>query len=364
MVFTLALCILFSKYHMVIAEDLQLSGESYVLMDEISGRIILEKDPHKKMPMASTTKIMTTLVAIENADLNDKVVIDEQSINIEGSSIYLEKGEVMSLEDLLYGLMLRSGNDAAVAISRHVGKTEERFVDIMNAKAKSINALNTHFENPHGLSHENHYSTAYDLALITKEAFKHKEFMDISKTKSYHANREKNNYFVNKNKILWEYEGGDGGKTGYTMNAGRCLVSTSNRNGFRLIAVSLNAPNWFNDNYKLLDYGFENFKQYLIYDKGQFIRKAEVLHGKTDVELVMEDYLIYPLTEKEREKIKVSIVLDKKLEAPIKRGQRLGTLETYLDGKLIKEEKLIAKKDVYRENIVNRLFKKVNMGFN
>ena len=249
------------------AENLNLSASSYILMDEVSGRVIIEQDCHKRMPMASTTKIMTALIALEKCDLDDQVKIDERSINIEGSSIYLQNNEIITIKDLLYGLMLRSGNDAAVAIANHVSDSEEEFVELMNEKAKALNAKKTNFTNPHGLSHDDHYSTAYDLALITREAFKYDIFEEISATKSYTANRDKNEYFLNKNKTLWEYDGGDGVKIGYTSAAGRCLVSSAKRDGMRLIAVALDAPDWFNDNYKLLDLGFDNYKTYTIYSK-------------------------------------------------------------------------------------------------
>ena len=246
------------------AEISDLSARSYVLIDVVGGRILLDRDAHSKMPMASTTKIMTALIALENTSLDDKVLIDERSINVEGSSIYLKNKEVISMEDLLYGLMLRSGNDAAVAIASHVSENEEDFLKLMNEKAKSLGAVNTNFKNPHGLTQDDHYSTAYDMALITREAFKYEKFRDIVAAKSHKANRNENSYFLNKNKTLWEYPGGDGVKIGYTMAAGRCLVSSAMRDGMRLIAVSFQAPNWFNDNYKIKDYGFENFKQYTI----------------------------------------------------------------------------------------------------
>lgn len=185
------------------AENLNLSGNNYILMDADSGRIIMEKDSNKKMAMASTTKIMTALVAIEEGNLKDKVTVDDRSIDIEGSSIYLEDNEVLSLEDLLYGLMLRSGNDSSIAIANHIGKDEKEFIKKMNSKAKLIGAFNTNFQNPHGLSEENHYSTAHDLAIITREALRNESFKEIFKSKSYNANREKNAYFVNKNKTLW-----------------------------------------------------------------------------------------------------------------------------------------------------------------
>ena len=335
-------------------EGLKLSGESYVLIDTASGRIIMEKNSNKKMPMASTTKIMTALIAIEEGKLEDKVVIDNKSVGIEGSSIYLKEGEVITLQDLLYGLMLRSGNDSSIAIANHIGKDEQDFVRKMNDKASSIGAVNTNFTNPHGLDDKDHYSTAYDLAIITKEALKHKEFNEISKTKTYKANRETNNYFINKNKTLWEYDGGNGGKTGYTMTSGRCLVSISQREGMNLIAVSLNARDWFNDNYKMMDYGFENFKSYTIYDKNQLLKKIEIKDGRKEVYAIAKSDFIYPLSDKEKKEVKIKLDINKDLSLPVNKKQKIGTIETYLEGVLIKQTDLIAKEDVKKNNIIQR----------
>ena len=335
------------------AENLALSASSYILMDEVSGRVIVEHNCHQRMPMASTTKIMTALIALEKCDLEDLVKIDERSINIEGSSIYLKNNEKISIKDLLYGLMLRSGNDAAVAIANYVN-SEEEFVELMNEKAKSLNAKNTNFANPHGLSHDDHYSTAYDLALITREAFKYDIFEEISSAKTYTAKREENEYFINKNKTLWEYDGGDGVKIGYTKAAGRCLVSSANRDGMRLIAVSLNAPDWFNDNYKLMDLAFEKYKPYTIYNKYQFIKKIHLENDDIDLNLIAENDFLYPLDDEEKNKIKVSITPYSNLELPIEKGQVLGTIDTYLDGKLIKRDSLISPDKLGKNSIIEK----------
>lgn len=343
------------------AEELNLSGSSYILMDEESGRILLEREAYKKMSMASTTKIMTALIAIENGNLEDKVVIDSESAGVEGSSIYLQAGEIVSLKDLLYGLMLRSGNDSSLAIAKHIGGSEADFLTMMNEKAKLIKAVNTNFANPHGLSHTDHYSTAYDLALITKEAFKNQIFREIFATKTYIANREKNNYFVNKNKTLWEYKWGDGGKTGYTMQSGRCLVSSAKKNGMRLIAVSLNARNWFKDNYKLFDYGFDNFTPYVIYDKNQFIKKINIVNGKEDLNVVTKKGLIYPLQENEKDKIKLKLNLKENVKAPVKEGSTLGTIEAYLDGVLINRSEVLAKNSVSKKSMLDMFMERINL---
>ena len=230
----------------------------------------------------------------------------------------------------------------------------------MNKKAKSIGADNTNFTNPHGLHDELHYSTAYDMAIITKEAFKYEEFANIVGSKSYTANREINNYYYNKNKTLWEYEGGDGVKTGYTMKSGRCLVSSANRNGMRLIAVSLNARDWYNDNYKLLDYGFENYKSTLIYSSDQFLKKTTVINGDKDhVNLVTEKSYFYPLKEGERENIRISLEIPDTIPAPIDKGAKIGYIYTYLNGQLIDKSNLVAKTNINETTIIERFFNKL-----
>ncbi|NLV88598.1 MAG: D-alanyl-D-alanine carboxypeptidase [Tissierellia bacterium] len=351
------LLIILLSSSIVYGDNIVLSSSSSILIDSNTGRVLYEKNPYIKMPMASTTKIMTALVALEYGKLDDEVTIDKEAVGVEGSSIYLREGEKITLEDLLYGLMLRSGNDAAVAIAIHIADSVGNFVDLMNKKAKEIGAENTNFTNPHGLHDDNHYTTAYDLALITREAFKHEIFAKIVGAKSYVSNRVENNYYYNKNKTLWEYKGGDGVKTGYTMRSGRCLVSSATRNNHRLIAVSLNASDWFNDNYKLLDYGFDNYKPYLIYDKGQFIKKIDLEKGKKKyLDLVTDSSFTYLLKEDERERLKISIEVPDIVEAPIEKGTKIGHIYAFLDGKLINKSDLIASSSVRKTNIIERLF--------
>lgn len=345
------------------AANLNLSGHSYLLMEEQSGRVLAEQNSHVKMPMASTTKIMTAMLALEYGNLDDNVIINDKSTNIEGSSIYLINGEEISLSDLLYGLMLRSGNDSALAIANHISGSEEAFIELMNKNARLLGASNTNFTNPHGLSDTNHFTTAYDLALITRRAFNNPEFEKISKSKTYKGEREGFNYFVNKNKTLWEYEGGDGVKIGYTLASGRCLVSSATRENMRLIAVSLKASDWFNDNYKLMDYGFENYNLYTIYDEEQLITQVEVINGQKDkLPLVTQKEFLYPLSEEEMEKINLVIDLDKNITAPVEKGQNLGTVDVFLDGNLIRSDKLIAKYAIAKKTIIQRVIDK--FGFN
>ena len=339
---------------------LNLSGNSYILMEEKSGKVLVEKNSHLEMPIASTTKIMTALIAIERGNLDKLVEVSDESINIEGSSIYLKHGELISLRDLLYGLMLRSGNDSAVAIACEVSGSEAEFVNLMNKKAKEIGAYNTNFVNPHGLHNENHYSSAYDLALITREAFKSKDFEEIAKAKSYRSSREENSYFVNKNKTIFEYDGGDGVKIGYTTSSGRCLVSSATKDNMRLIAVSLKAGDWFNDNYKLMDYGFDNYKLYSIYNSHQLITKAKVKDGiKEEVALVADRDFLYPLKDDEKDDIVLSLDLNKDIRTPIEKDKTLGYVSTYLDGKLIRRDNLVAKYRIDKKSFINIILDKM-----
>lgn len=197
------------------------------------------------------------------------------------------------------------------------------------------------------------------MALITREALKHKEFQKIFSTKDHKAKRDKNNYFINKNKTLWEYQGGDGGKTGYTMAAGRCLVSTTKRNGMRLIAVSLNARNWFQDNYKLFDYGFENYKPNMVYCKGQKVKDLSLQNASNDLVIITKEELLYPLTDSEKNLINNIVEIEEDLRAPIKKGNKVGTIKTYLNGVLIKNGDLLAGNDVMKLNIIKQLIKSI-----
>ncbi len=338
-----------------------ISAQSAILMDKESGRILIEYNPYIKLPMASTTKIMTALIALEKGNINDKVEIKQHSIGVEGSSIYLYEGEIISLEDLLYGLMLRSGNDAAVAIADYIGGSIEQFVSMMNQKSKIIGANNTNFVNPHGLHDDNHYTTAYDLALITREAMNIEKFAEIVKSKTWKAHREKNNLFYNKNNTLWEYEGGDGVKTGYTIRAGRCLVSSATRSGHTLIAIVLNDRNWFEDCYTLLDYGFKHFKNYVIFDKGQCLKEISVVNGKKDfVPVIIKDLFTYPLKEEELDKVKIYIDLPDEIIAPIEKEQIIGKAKVYLDGVLIHEEDIVSKENIAKLSFFESLIKNIN----
>lgn len=237
--------------------SLKLSAKATALYDMGSETFLFTKNENTRLSMASTTKIMTALVAIENADLDKKVVVDDRAIGIEGSSIYLKAGEEITIKSLLYALMLRSANDAAEAIAYEICGSIDTFADLMNEKAKSLGLNDTNFKNPHGLDAENHYTTAHDLAIISAAALKNPIFQDITSTKKIEIESSlENRILVNHNKLLTLYDGCIGVKTGYTKKSGRSLVSAAKKGDSMLVCVTIDAPDDWNDHKKLLNYGF------------------------------------------------------------------------------------------------------------
>jgi D-alanyl-D-alanine carboxypeptidase (penicillin-binding protein 5/6) len=285
------------------AEGFGVSAKGAILIEQESGRVLFEKDAHTQMRIASITKIMTAILAIESGKLNEKVNISNRAAGTEGSSIYLEAGEKEILEELVYGLMLRSGNDSAVAIAEHVGGSLEGFVYMMNQKAQEIGMSKTVFSNPHGLDdHEEHYSTAYDMAILTQYAMRNETFRKIFGTERY-GNWE------NKNRLLTElYKYSTGGKTGYTKRAKRTLVSTAEKDGMSLIAVTINAPSDWNDHMSMFNRAFNTYDLVTIANSGKLEKiRSEFYKGK--VELVRN--LTYPLTKKERSEVTQSMTFYK-----------------------------------------------------
>lgn len=240
-----------------------LSAQNIILINAKTMEILYEKNAREKAYPASTTKIMTAIITLETLEkydspISQKVEVPKEILSTEGSSIYLSVGEKISIEDLLYGLILRSGNDAAVCLSMIIGGTEKAFIKMMNEKASELGCESTNFINSSGLFDKNHYTTAYDLALISAYAMKNPVFREIASAKEYSASRQDSdyNYFYNKNKVVHQYKGGNGIKIGFTKASGRTLVASAERDGTELICVVLNAQDWFNDVYKLFDYGF------------------------------------------------------------------------------------------------------------
>jgi len=330
----------------VFAENVpEIWANSYIVIDADSGRIIGSKNANVKLPMASTTKIMTTILSIDKIKNLSKVVeIPESCTNIEGSSLYLKPKQKVTVMDLLYGTMLRSGNDAALALATIAGKNnEEKFIVMMNEKADELGAYNTNFVNPNGLHDSEHYTTAYDLALISKYAMKNEVFREIVSAKKYEA-ESLDTVIYNKNKVVHQYEYGSGIKIGYTKAAGRCLVASAKKENTEIIVVVLNDNNWFNDSYKLFDWAFENYNSYNILDKGQYICDSN--NGEP---IFSYEGFSYLLKDKEKDKIK----LETNVVAPhIVSGQNYmsyGTYNIYLNDIIIFTGNLIGDKN-YNNN--------------
>lgn len=349
----------------VAAYSPQTSGKAAILMDGQSNRILYESNSRERLPMASTTKIMTAIVALEHGKLDDQIIIPPEASGIEGSSIWLSSGETHTLEDLLYGLMLRSGNDAATAIAIHIGGSVEGFAAMMNSTAKKIGAKDTNFVNPHGLHNDEHYTTAYDLALITSHGLKNPDFESIVSTK-YHTipweGHEWDRAMKNKNKILWTYEGANGVKTGYTKKAGRCFVSSSKRKGMQLVAVVLNCGPMFEESAALMDYGFDHYENVSIVEQGQFLQSFPVVRGvQEEIELVADQGFDVALNDMEKSNIHTKMILPIELEAPMESGQWVGSLQVYLKDELLKEIPIVTGQAVEKKSIWNFFRKMVNL---
>ncbi len=254
------------------------SAQKAIVMDEKTGRILYEKNADERSLIASTTKIMTALVVCEQCNVLDRMRIPKEAVGIEGSSMYLQAGEVLTIQELLYGMMLHSGNDAAVALAIYCGGTVEGFAQLMNDKARQLGMKGSHFENPNGLDSPGHYSTARDLAVLTAYAMKNPIFRQTVSTKTVTCG---NRSLRNHNKLLWQVEGADGVKTGYTKAAGRILVSSAVRQGRRLICVTIHDPNDWQDHSALLEEGFSHYSIQSVLKAGQVLGTVEVLGGET-----------------------------------------------------------------------------------
>ncbi len=328
------------------------SAEAAITMDPETGRVLFGKNINQQLYIASTTKIMTAIIALENGRLSDVVAVSERAASVGGSSVWLEAGEKKTLEELLYGLMLRSGNDAAVAIAEHIGKSVERFAVMMTEKAHVIGAGDTVFKNPHGLHLEDHYSTAYDLALITAYALKNDTFRRIiaaPRAIISWPGHEWDRVLHNQNRLLKLYDGADGVKTGWTTPAGRCFVGSATREGRQVISVVLNAPDLWDDTQLLLDYGFNAYSKELLVSTGQVVKTIDIERArqKYSKAAVGEDFY-YPLRPDEVSLIRYIFILQEPYSAPLKRGEKIGQLEIRLHDETIGFTDLVAGEDVRR----------------
>ena len=333
---------------------------SAVLIETDTNTIIYEKNPHQKMPMASTTKIMTAICAIENGNPNKVVEVDIRSVGVEGSSIYLKKGEKFTLKDLVYGLMLHSGNDAAVAIACEISGSSEEFAKLMNKTAKKIGAVNTHFENPNGLDQKEHYTTAYDLAIITSYAMKNPHFAEIVSTyKTTIKNSEGTERLLkNHNKLLSTYEGCTGVKTGFTKKSGRCLVTSAKRGNTELIAVTLNDGNDWQDHTNMLNYGFENTQNHCLLKKGDYLCSVAVNKGnKPTIKAVCQDDIVITTIKGKKTKFEIEYNISGTCNAPVEYGAQLGEIVIKANGKIVAKTNAVScEMVVTKENIIKTNF--------
>lgn len=305
-----------------------ISAEKAIVLDGQTGRVLYEKNVDSQSLIASTTKIMTALIVCEQCNVLDRMRIPKEAVGIEGSSMYLKEGEVLTLQELLYGLMLHSGNDAAVALAIYCGGTVEGFAELMNDKARVLGLTNTHFVNPNGLDAPDHYSTARDLAILSAYAMENPIFAKTVSCKSVKAGER---YLTNHNKLLWRLEGANGVKTGYTKAAGRILVSGAKRSGRQLIAVTINAPSDWNDHAALLEDGFSRFSVQTIITEGQCLGTQAVAGGTMgQVALITAEDFSYAMAKGEQ--VSVELPGSGFVYAPVAEGQSAGYAHVFLDG--------------------------------
>ena len=337
--------------------DSGVSAESCVLYCLDTDETVYSKEENKKLPMASTTKIMTAVVVLENARLSDIIQIPSVAVGVEGSSAYLYQGEKISVRDLLYALMLESANDAAVALAVHTGGDVDSFVSMMNEKADEIGMADSNFENPHGLDSEEHYSTAYDMALLCDYAMQNDEFAEITGT---YRKETDTRLFINHNRLLKSCDGVVGGKTGFTKRSGRCLVSVARRNGVTMCAVTLNAPNDWSDHKNMYDAAFDAYESVSI-DGTEY--DVPVINGRQNSVTVAAGQTDVVIKKESAERLTVRVECDRFIYAPVSKGESVGWI-VYSDGdKEICRTELTAKNSVLKnknktfiEKIISYIF--------
>lgn len=341
------------------AEYVEFTGKAMCVMEASSKRVLYTKNENTPLAMASTTKIMTAITAIESGKDLDKIfTISPKAVGVSGTSLYLRKGERFCLRDLLYGLMLISGNDASVAIGEFVAGSVKDFVEMMNEKASEIGAKNTHFDNTHGLDSKTHYTTAYDLALITSYAMQNQTFRDIVSTKTYKITNEdgKTRYLRNKNKLLFSMDGCNGVKTGFTDDAGRCLVTSCERDGMDIVCVVLNSGPMFEESQRLIEKAFSEYNLIDLTSFYTFPSTIKVEEGEEEqVEVGTLGRFFYPLKNSELKKIKITYNVPQTLEAPVSKGEAIGEVQIFIDNDLLFSEKIYTISQVRRNSILQKL---------
>lgn len=340
-----------------------ISAKGAVLIEAESGTVVFEKNKDLAFPMASTTKIMTAIVAIENCPLSKRITIPKEATGIEGSSIYLQQGETLSVEELLYALMLESANDASVALAIASCGDLDSFVNLMNEKAVELGLESTHFDNPHGLDSDEHYTTAYELGLIARYAMKNPIFAEIVSTQKKAIplnNGEGTRVLINHNKLLRSFEGANGIKTGFTKKCGRCLVSSALVDGVSMICVTLNAPNDWQDHKVMLEYGLSKYEGIELAEAGDYILELDVVNGQKSTILVTNHDSLSVTLPKDDISISAQLEINRLACAPISQGDLLGRIVFYNGEEQIGTLPLYALESVqsidYKKSIFEKIF--------
>ncbi|WP_074813190.1 D-alanyl-D-alanine carboxypeptidase family protein [Selenomonas ruminantium] len=343
------------------ADPLQkLTARSAIVMDTVTGQILYERDIDARRYPASTTKMMTLIVALEHGKLDDIVTVSKNAEGVEGSTLWLVQGDKIPLGELLTGMMMHSGNDATVAVAEHIAGSVPAFVRMMNDKAEELGANSTHFVNPNGLPDEKHYTTAYDLAKIAAYGYSLPHFEEIvgKQEALYDWVKDPAKKLRNENQMLWLYRGANGVKTGYTDAAGRCLVSAARRDGMQLVAVVLDSYYMWNDSIALLDYGFQNAHPKTLVKKGEVVAKVDVADGRHDeLELIAAESLVAVEKTGETAKMERKVEVPREVAAPIKKGDVIGKVVCYYDGKAQGSIYLLAAQDVEYYSFWDNLLK-------
>ena len=345
-------CAVFLSMYMPVQAHAAQCSRAEVVIEVTSGRILCSRNEKECLPVASTTKILTAIIIIEDCDLDARVCIPEEAAGIEGSSIYLTAGEVLTVRDLLHGLMLRSGNDCAATLALYHSGSMDKFAAVMNERARMIGAENCTFRNPHGLPQEGHLASALDMAKIAAYALRNKTFSEIVNCRQYVVEDGGCGYartLTNKNKMLSLYEGADGVKTGYTKEAGRCLVSSATREGMRLVCAVLDSPDMYNRSAELLDDCFARYSMRELFNGEKFEREIPTdgtAGKKCRVSCFGQSF--YPLAEGEEKFVEVCETLPDILALPVHKGDETGKIDVYLQNQLIFSEKIVSIMDVQK----------------
>ncbi|WP_172674135.1 D-alanyl-D-alanine carboxypeptidase family protein [Syntrophomonas palmitatica] len=315
----------------------QTTGKAVILIDASSGRVLYGKNIHNHLPPASITKIMTALLVIEKGSLNQNVKISSNAAGTPESSIWLEAGEKLTRLQLLYALMLNSGNDAAVALAESTAGSVDNFVKLMNRRAGQLGMKDSNFINPHGLDASGHYTSAYDLGVLSRKAMQNSLFRQVVSTKTYNIPWAGNDYdrlLINHNKLLWKYDYAIGIKTGYTTKSGNCLVGAAQKGDFTLIAVTLDSSSTYQDMAQMFDYGFDNYHKKLIKPAQQLSVEVPVINGLADkVKARPETDLVMAVTDHEAGRVSYKICPKDQVAAPVKKNQILGKCQIIIAGR-------------------------------